>query len=90
MRRGVAALGAAFGLVVLALFAFLIHVLLASGDPAYWEGEIAAFERRDVSNPPPPGAVLFVGGRDVRLWPQLAADMAPVPVIQRGFGGAQI
>jgi lysophospholipase L1-like esterase len=90
MRRGVVALGAAFGFLVLALFAFLIHVLLASGDPAYWEGEIAAFERRDVSNPPPPGAVLFVGGRDVRLWPQLAADMAPVPVIQRGFGGAQI
>lgn len=78
------------GVGVVALFAFLIYVLLASGDPAYWEAEIAAFERRDVSNPPPAGAVLFIGGRDVRLWPRLAEDMAPMPVIQRGFGGAQI
>lgn len=90
MRRGLVAFGAVLGFLVLALFAFLIYVLLASGDPEYWEAEIAAFERRDVSNPPPAGAVLFVGARDVRLWPRLAEDMAPVPVIQRGFGGAQI
>ena len=90
MRRGLVTLGIGFGVAVLALFAFLIYVLLASGDPKYWEGEIAAFERRDVSNPPPENAVLFVGGRDVRLWERLAEDMAPVPVIQRGFGGAQI
>lgn len=90
MRRGLVALGAMFGAAVLALFAFLIYVLLASGDPKYWEGEIAAFERLDVSNPPPADAILFVGGRDLRLWSSLAADMAPIPVIQRGFGGAQI
>ncbi|MEQ8266022.1 MAG: GDSL-type esterase/lipase family protein [Parvibaculum sp.] len=90
MRRGLVALGALFGAAVLALFAFLIYVLLASGDPKYWEGEIAAFERRDVSNPPPANAVLFVGGRDLRLWETLPQDMAPVPVVQRGFGGAQI
>ena len=90
MRRMLVTLGVFASIGVIALFAFLIYVLLASGDPKYWEGEIAAFERRDVSNPPPPGAVLFVGGRDVRLWPRLAEDMAPVPVIQRGFGGAQI
>lgn len=82
--------GVAFGLAVLALFGFLLYVLLASGNPDYWEGEIAAFERLDVSNPPPHDAVLFVGGDDVRLWDTLAADMAPIPVIARGFGGAQI
>lgn len=90
MRRVLVGLGAVLGFAVLALFAFLIYVLLASGDPKYWEGEIAAFERRDVSNPPPPNAVLFVGGRDLRLWETLQEEMAPVPVIQRGFGGAQI
>lgn len=90
MKRIFVALGIAFGLAVAALFAFLIYVLLASGDATYWEGEIAAFERRDVSNPPPANAVLFVGGRDLRLWPTLAEDMAPVTTIQRGFGGAQI
>jgi len=90
MKRMLITLGVVAGIGTLALFAFLIYVLLASGDPGYWEAEIAAFERRDVSNPPPAGAVLFVGGRDIRLWRELAADMAPVPVIQRGFGGAQI
>ncbi len=90
MRRSVVVFGVAFGIAVVALFAFLIYVLLASGDPKYWEGEIAAFERRDVSNPPPENAVLFVGGRDLRLWTGLAEAMAPVPVIQRGFGGARI
>lgn len=90
MRRGLVTFGIALGVAVLALFAFLVYVLLASGEAKYWEGEIAAFERRDVSNPPPENAVLFVGGRDVRLWDGLAEDMAPVAVIQRGFGGAQI
>jgi lysophospholipase L1-like esterase len=90
MRRLLITLVVLFGFAAVALFAFLIYVLLASGNPGYWESEIAAFERRDVSNPPPSGAVLFVGGRDVRLWPALAGDMSPVPVIQRGVGDAQI
>lgn len=90
MKRIFVVLGIAFGIAVAALFAFLIYVLLASGDAKYWEGEIAAFERRDVSNPPPENAVLFVGGRDLRLWSTLTEDMAPLTVIQRGFGGAQI
>ena len=90
MRRTLVIVGAAFGLLLFVLFGFLLYVLLASGDPRYWEGEIAAFERRDVSNPPPHGAVLFIGADDVRFWDNLPMDMAPVPVIARGFGGAQI
>ncbi len=90
MRRELVTFGIALGVAVLAFFAFLVYVLLASGEAKYWEGEIAAFERRDVSNPPPENAVLFVGGRDVRLWEGLAEDMAPIAVIQRGFGGAQL
>lgn len=90
MRRTFWMIGGAAGLVVLALFGFLLYVLLASGEPAYWSGEIAAFERRDVSNPPPRDAVLFLGDDDVRLWDRLAGDMAPIPIIARGFGGAQI
>src|SRR5690554_3223623 len=90
MKRALLALGVTFGVALVALFAFLIYVLLASGDATYWEAEIADFERRDVSNPPPENAVLFVGGRDVRLWTTLAEDMSPVPVIKQGFGGAQI
>lgn len=90
MGRTLVMIGAGLSLVVLAFFGFLVYVLLASGSATYWEGDIADFERRDVSNPPPPHAVLFVGADDVRQWTSLAADMSPIPVIQRGFGGAQI
>lgn len=90
MRRSFISIGLVLFLSVFALFSFLVYVLLASGDPQYWRAEIAEFERRDISNPPPEGAILFVGGRDVRLWHNLAADMAPLTIINRGFGDAQI
>jgi len=90
MGRLLVTIGAGLGLAIVSLFGFLLYVLLASGNPTYWDGEIAAFERRDVSNPPPKDAVLFVGADDVRQWEALPYDMAPVPIVQRGFGGAQI
>jgi lysophospholipase L1-like esterase len=34
--------------------------------------------------------VVFVGSSSIRFWDTLAEDMAPIPVIQRGFGGAKI
>ena len=90
MRRLTFILGGGFLLLLFALFGFLIHVLLASGDASYWETEIAAFERRDVSNPPPQDAVLFLGGRSLRRWSTIERDMAPYLAINRGFGGAQV
>jgi lysophospholipase L1-like esterase len=90
MRRSLFLIGGVVFLAVAALFGFLLYVLLASGDPTYWAGDIAAFEKLDVSNPPPRNAVLFVGDSTVRHWDSLAADMAPITIIRRGFGGAQI
>jgi lysophospholipase L1-like esterase len=34
--------------------------------------------------------VLFVGSSSIRLWTSLTQDMAPLPVINRGFGGSKI
>jgi lysophospholipase L1-like esterase len=57
---------------------------------AKWEKEISAFEASDKTNPPPKGAVLFVGSSTIRLWKTLQQDFPSVKVINRGFGGSEI
>ena len=56
---------------------------------AKWERDVAALEALDAREPDPPGAILFVGSSSIRLWDSIAADMAPWPVIRRGYGGAR-
>ena len=55
-----------------------------------WEPEIRAFEAADRANPPPQGAILFVGSSTIRFWKTLAQDFPEHKVINRGFGGCQI
>lgn len=57
--------------------------------PATWEEEIRAFEAEDQSAPPAAGAIVFTGSSSIRMWTTLAQDMAPRPVLNRGFGGSQ-
>jgi len=63
---------------------------LATHDSARWEKDIAAFEARDRTNPPPKGCIVFVGSSSIRLWTTLAADFPGFPVVNRGFGGSQL
>ena len=58
--------------------------------PARFEAEIKAFEAADRTNPPPQGAVLFVGSSSIRLWKTLARDFPNQKVINRGFGGSHV
>ena len=90
MRGTLVNLGVIAAFFCVGLFAFLVYVLLASSGPDYWAGEIAEFERKDISNPPPKDAIVLVGGRDVRQWVTLDADLAPLPLVNRGFGGAYL
>jgi lysophospholipase L1-like esterase len=39
-----------------------------------WEKEISAYEKADATNPPPKGAILFIGSSTVRMWKTLAQD----------------
>lgn len=57
---------------------------------AQWNADIAAFERADHAQPPPSGAVLFIGSSSIRFWKTLASDFPEVPTINRGFGGSEI
>ncbi len=55
-----------------------------------WEPEIAKFEALDKTDHYPDDAIIFAGSSSIRLWSTLARDMAPYPVIQRGYGGAKL
>ncbi|MEM7656456.1 MAG: GDSL-type esterase/lipase family protein [Bacteroidota bacterium] len=47
-----------------------------------------AYEQGDSVDAPPKGGVVFAGSSSVRMWKTLAEDLAPLPVLNRGFGGS--
>ncbi len=62
----------------------------ASDAPDAWERSITRFEAQDQISSPPPGAIVFTGSSSITFWETLAQDMAPLPVVNRGFGGSRI
>ena len=58
--------------------------------PRRWQKAIIAFETADKANPPPTGAVLFIGSSTIVRWKTLAQDFPEHRVINRGFGGSEI
>lgn len=59
-------------------------------DFAKWEKDIAAFEKSDVSQPPPKHALLFIGSSTIVRWKSLATDFPGVIILNRAFGGNEI
>ena len=57
---------------------------------APFRDEILRFAELDRESLPPACPVLFVGSSSIRLWSTLKEDMAPLPVLNRGFGGSTI
>jgi hypothetical protein len=55
-----------------------------------WESVMVQFEELDRTNSYPPESIFFTGSSSIRLWTTLEEDMAPFPVIQRGFGGSRM
>ncbi len=53
-----------------------------------FENEIKLLEAKDKVETYDKNAVLFIGSSSIRLWKNIATDLAPIPVIQRGFGGS--
>lgn len=80
------------------IFSLLLVGLLASCNVAKkytdeaskkWEGDILKFEQLDKIEKDPQNAILFAGSSSIRLWSTIKEDVAPYPVIQRGFGGSK-
>jgi lysophospholipase L1-like esterase len=61
-----------------------------AGTAPRFEDELDAFAAEDRTTGSPEGALLFVGSSTIRMWPRLAERFAPVPVVQRGFGGSTL
>ena len=78
------------------LFSLLLTPLLTAfahgqiqPDPVRYEESIEKFENADLISPPTKKAILLVGSSSIGLWNNDApADLAPLNVIPRGFGGS--
>lgn len=54
-----------------------------------YEPSFQAFAEADLAKPPAKGGILFVGSSIFRQWKELADHMAPLPVLNRAFGGSR-
>ena len=62
---------------------------VAAAAPTRFAADMERFAAADRASLPAPCQVLFVGSSSIVRWTSLVADMAPLPVINRGFGGSQ-
>jgi hypothetical protein len=72
------------------LLFFSFRIFAQNPEIKLWEPEIRKFEHLDSVESYPANAILFAGSSSIRFWSTLAKDMAPYPVIQRGYGGAML
>lgn len=56
---------------------------------ARWASEIAAFDALN-QEALPDNPILFYGSSSIRLWKNIEEDLAPLPVVKRGYGGASL
>ena len=80
--------------IVLMACLFALSVQAQTPAPAHdfarWEKDIAAFEEKDKTTPPPQNAIVFTGSSTILLWRTMAEDLPGYKVVNRGFGGSEI
>ncbi|CAG5069619.1 hypothetical protein DYBT9623_02355 [Dyadobacter sp. CECT 9623] len=54
------------------------------------ENAILKFEKEDAEKMPAPGGIVFTGSSSFTKWQDAAKDLAPLPIINRGFGGSTL
>lgn len=83
----------AVGLLLISWPAWQIYQELEkarSEDPLVWEDDVRALETAAMNRVGPGEGIVFIGSSSIRFWGSLEQDMAPMPVIQQGFGGAKL
>lgn len=91
MKKGILVAAAVLAVLLLvAVGAYRGYMQRAAEDPGFFDDEIDAFVAADRVHPPPANPIVFVGSSSIRFWSTLEADMAPLVVLNRGFGGAHL
>ena len=66
----------------------------ATWEPDYsldrFESTIKNYETKDAERMPEKGGIVFAGSSSFTKWQSAAEDLAPLPIINRGFGGSTI
>ena len=57
--------------------------------PGVWEEEIRSLEADEIGRQIL-APIVFTGSSSIRMWTTLGEDFSPLPVLNRGFGGAQM
>jgi lysophospholipase L1-like esterase len=64
---------------------------IAKPNPERFAKDFAAFAASDQKSPPPKGAIVMTGSSSMRGWHRrMKADLAPLTLIPRGFGGSMV
>ena len=69
---------------------FLLSAALLHATPDKWRAAIDDLTAKDATQPPPAGAVVFVGSSSIRYWTTLAEDFPGITSINRGFGVSEL
>lgn len=74
------------------LFLLILLPFLSQAQPEThpFENEIRAFEKMDITSPPPKNAIVFTGSSSIRLWENVNDYFPGKPILPRGFGGSQL
>ena len=54
------------------------------------EASIVSFEKTDAESMPAPGGIVLTGSSSFTKWLSAAEDLAPLPIVNRGFGGSTL
>ena len=83
-------LAAALFIALLISGAICSCIFWLMGKAWFWRRAIRRFEESDEVQLPEPGVIVFTGSSSINFWETLAQDMAPLNVVNRGFGGSQM
>jgi lysophospholipase L1-like esterase len=61
----------------------------AQQKPPFWD-DVQAFKAQDSLNPPPKGAILFIGSSSFTRWTDYQSYFPGYTIINRGFGGSTL